>query len=138
MLAAWIANALALAFGAGLGVRALLDPAWAARFVRLAADGQGGGQAEFRATYGGLFFALHAAALVLTLSYLAGGQHVVGLSAAGAAFVIGAGWGGAAFGRLIALWRDGADTPFNRLSVGVETLMAAATVAPWAVWALAL
>lgn len=35
MIVAWAVNLLALAFGAGLGARALIDPAWAARLVRL-------------------------------------------------------------------------------------------------------
>ena len=56
MLLAWGLCVLGLAFGGALGLRALFDPKWAARLVRLKADEQGGGQAEFRATYGGVFF----------------------------------------------------------------------------------
>ena len=66
MLIAWLLNALALGFGAALGLRALLDPKWAARFVRLKPDEQGGGEAEFRATYGGVFLFTHAVALFFT------------------------------------------------------------------------
>jgi hypothetical protein len=136
MLFAWLLNALALAFGAGLGVRALLDPHWAARFVRLKADEQGGGFAEFRATYGGVFAGVHIVALLMSVRYLMEGEHIVGLSAAGAAAAIGAGWAGAAVGRVLAIWRDGADTPFNRLSVCVETACALAIAAPWLAWSL--
>ncbi|MBS0384976.1 MAG: hypothetical protein JSS00_06470, partial [Proteobacteria bacterium] len=59
-LAAWCLSALALGFGALLGARGLIDPRWAQRLVRLQPDERGGGFAEFRATYGGLFFGLHA------------------------------------------------------------------------------
>lgn len=136
MIFAWILNALSLAFGSALGARGLLDPRWAARLVRLREDEQGGGFAEFRATYGGVFLGLHAITLFLTLKYLLGGEYVLGVAAAGAAAALSAGWGGAAFGRVISMWRDGADTQFNRLSVGVELTMAVAIGLPWAVWAL--
>ena len=54
-LVAWCLSALALAFGAYLGARGLFDPHWAQKLVRLKPDEQGGGFAEFRATYGGVF-----------------------------------------------------------------------------------
>ncbi len=136
MLFAWIVNALALAFGAFLGARALLDPNWAQRFVRLKPDEQGGGFAEFRATYGGVFAFAHLAALALTLFSLLGGEYVLGVAATGGAFVLAAAWAGSSFGRLIAIWRDGANTPFNRVSAGVEALLALAIGAPWLIWVL--
>lgn len=136
MLIAWLLNALALAAGAALGARALFDPNWAARFVRLKADDQGGGFAEFRATYGGVFLALHLVALLLTLRYLLAGGAVIGVCATGAAAAISAAWGGAAFGRLVSMWRDKTDTRFNRLSAGVEVGMSLAIGLPWIVWAL--
>lgn len=136
MLIAWVLNALALALGAGLGARALVDPYWAQRFVRLRADDQGGGFAEFRATYGGVFLFLHLAALGLTLRYVTAGGAVIGVAAAGASAAIAAAWAGAAFGRVIAIWRDGADTKFNRLSAGVETGMACLIGLPWLAWLL--
>lgn len=136
MLFAWVVNALALALGAGLGARALIDPHWAQRFVRLQADPKSGGFAEFRATYGGVFLFLHLAALALTLRYVIAGGAVIGVAAAGAAAAISAAWGGAAFGRAIAIWRDGADTKFNRLSASVEVAMALAIGLPWLVWLL--
>lgn len=136
MIAAWWLAVLALAFGAALGARALIDPKWAARFVRLAPDAQGGGQAEFRATYGGVMVGLHVVAFLLALRYLLSGEHVVGVAATGALAVLAVGWAGAAFGRIIAIWRDGADTSFNRMSAAVEVGVAFAIGAPWALWLL--
>ncbi|HVK81686.1 MAG TPA: hypothetical protein VM915_13855 [Verrucomicrobiae bacterium] len=133
---AWIVSALALAVGVYLGARGLIDPRWASKLVRLQADEQGGGFAEFRATYGGVFLGLHLVGLAFASYYLYTGHPVMGVAAIGAVAVLSAGWGGAAFGRLIAIWRDGADTKFDRLSVGVEIAMAAAIGSPWAVWGL--
>jgi hypothetical protein len=132
----WWLNALALAFGAALGARALYDPKWASRFVRLQADEQGGGFAEFRATYGGVFLGVHAIALIMTLMYLTAGEFVVGVAATGAAAALGAGWAGASGGRVLAMLFDGADTRFNRLSAAVEAAMALAIAAPWIGWYL--
>lgn len=133
---AWGLSALALLIGAALGARALIDPDWASKLVRLKADEQGGGQAEFRAVYGGVFFGLHLIALVMTLFFLLGGEYVIGVCATGASAVIAAGWAGAAFGRGLAIWRDGADTKFNRMLIGVEIAMAFAIAMPWFVWFL--
>jgi hypothetical protein len=134
MLFAWTLNALALAFGVALGARALIDPHWASRFVRLKADEQEGGFAEFRATYGGVFLFLHLAALVLTLRYLIAGGALVGVVATGASAAVAAAWGGAAFGRLVSMWRDKTNTQFNRLSAGIEAAVALAIGLPWIVW----
>ncbi len=136
MLFAWGLNVIALALGAALGARALIDPKWAARFVRLKADEQGGGFAEFRATYGGVFLGLHLAALLLALRYLLSGGALVGVVAAGASAALCAGWAGAAFGRFVSMVRDRTDTKFNRISCGVELAMALAIGMPWFVWAL--
>ena len=136
-LVAWILNAIALAFCAGLGARALIDPNWAARFVRLKADEQGGGFAEFRATYGGLFFASHAAALYFTLRWVLGGGEIIGLFAAGAAAALAGAWIGASGGRAFALARDRSlVTRFNIYSMCTEALLAALIGAPWLAWAL--
>lgn len=138
MIVAWVLNGLALLAGAGLGARGLLDPKWAARLVRLREDDQGGGFAEFRATYGGMFLGLHLIALAMTAKYLLGGEYVIGVAASGAAAVLSAGWAGTAFGRVIAMWRDKADTTFNRISVAFELAIAAALAGPWAVWYFSL
>jgi hypothetical protein len=137
MIFAWVLSALALMFGAALGARALIDPRWAAKFVRLKEDEQGGGFAEFRATYGGVFLFLHLIALLFTAIYLWGGEYVIGVCAVGATAAISAGWAGSALGRVLSMWRDHADTKFNRLSAGVETAMAFAIAMPWLVWFLA-
>jgi hypothetical protein len=130
----WVLNALGLAFGALLGARALADPKWAARFVRLKPDEQAGGVAEFRATYGGMLLAMHAVALLLTLRYVLAGGYLIGVIATGAAVALAAGWAGASGGRVLAILLDGADTKFNRLSAGVEAVMALAIAAPWIGW----
>jgi hypothetical protein len=135
MLAAWIVSVFAMAFGAALGARGLLDPHWAARLVRLKEDGRGG-FAEFRATFGGVFLGLHAAALAFTALYLYAGAGVIGMAAAGATATLAFGWAGAAFGRLVSIWRDKTGTAFNWISVAVETTLAAAIGAPWALWLL--
>lgn len=134
MIVAWAVNLLALAFGAGLGACTLIDPAWAARLVRLRPDEQGGGAAEFRAAYGGAVLGLHGVALVLTLRYVVAGGALVGVAATGAAAALCAGWAGAAFGRFVAVLRDGDDTRSNRIRIAVELAVAAAIGAPWAVW----
>jgi hypothetical protein len=130
----WVVNALALAFGALLGARALYDPKWASRFARLKADEQGGGFAEFRATFGGVFLMMHLAALVLTLRYVLAGGYLVGVVATGAAAALAAGWAGASGGRILSILLDGSDTKFNRMSATVEAAMALAIAAPWIGW----
>jgi hypothetical protein len=134
MTIAWLLNALGLGLGAALGLRALLNPKWAARFVRLKPDEQGGGEAEFRATYGGVFLFTHAAALFFTLSYLYGGASIIGLCATGAAAVLSAGWAGSAAGRFFSIWRDGVRTPFNLFCAFAEIALALAIGAPWIIW----
>ena len=137
MLFAWGLSALALLFGAVLGARGLVDPDWAARLVRLKEDEQGGGFAEFRATYGGVFFGLHAVALYLVVNWMFGAAATVGVLASGACAAVAAGWAGAALGRVVSIWRDkGADTPFNRLSVLVEAGVALCVGLPWIAWLL--
>ncbi|HVY84950.1 MAG TPA: hypothetical protein VG943_07445 [Caulobacterales bacterium] len=134
-LFAWLLNALALSFGACLGARGLIDPKWAARLVRLKADEAApGGFAEFRATYGGVFLGLHGFALLITLHWILFGQEVIGALATGAAATLSAGWLGAAFGRVVSMWRDGTRTQFNLVSAGVEALIGLMLGAPWIVW----
>jgi hypothetical protein len=134
MIFAWVLNGLALAFGAGLGGRGFIDPRWASRFARLQPDEQGGGFAEFRSTYGGVFFFSHAAALGLTVAYVMGGEYVLGVAATGAALVLGAAWAGSSLGRLIAIVRDGVRTRFNFLCALAEAGLSAAIAAPWIAW----
>ena len=94
----WIA-AVALSLGALYGLVSLLNPRFAAGSVRLQANPKRpGGYAEFRATIGGIFFALHAFALGALILY----------SETGPAFTVAAGWIGAAIGRALAILLDGA------------------------------
>ena len=89
-----------LAFGAALGLGALLAPEWASGVVRLKADpAKGGGFSEFRATYGGLLLMVHAVALGIVLVTPPAGSAL-------AVMPIAAGWFGAAFGRVVSLLFD--------------------------------
>lgn len=135
MQLAWGLSAVALLFGLALGARGLVDPGWAARLVRLREDERGGGFAEFRATYGGVFAGLHAVALYFVMRWLSGGDVTTGVLAAGACAAVSASWAGAAFGRGVSIWRDkGADTKFNRLSMLVEAVVALCVGLPWFLW----
>jgi len=95
-----IAAMIGLSLGALLGLGALISPRWAAGVVRLMADpAKPGGYSEFRGTYGGLFFMVHAAALCIVLATPPTGS-------AFATLPVAAGWLGAAFGRLVSLVLD--------------------------------
>ncbi len=134
-LVAWLANAGALVFGLVLGARALLDPHWAARLVRLAPDpARPGGQAEFRATYGGFFLGAHGVALALSATWILGGSYENGVYATAAGAALAAGWGATAAGRILAMWRDDARTDFNMISAAIEASVALAIGAPLIVW----
>ncbi|MDX2238467.1 MAG: DUF4345 family protein [Hyphomonadaceae bacterium] len=129
---AWIAAALALLIGAGVGLKGMTDPHWAARLLRLQAEAERpGGFAEFRATFGGLFLFAHAFAFYFVARTILSGNDVTAVIAGGAVGVLSAAWGGTAFGRLVAMALDKADTPFNRASTAFEILIAAALAAPW-------
>lgn len=95
----WISGVM-LGLGAALGLKGLLDPAWAGKLVRLQAEnGQPEGFAEFRSTLGGMFLGLHLAALLcLILAPLSAG--------AAACFILAAGWLSTAAGRVLAYRLD--------------------------------
>jgi hypothetical protein len=137
-LVAWCLSALALGLGALLGLRGLLDPGWAQKLVRLKPDEQGGGFAEFRATFGGLFLGVHSVALCFALIWIVFGGALVGVMAAGAAAAIAAAWAGAAFGRTVSMLRDGAYTRFNLYSACVEAALAFVIASPWVLWSVGL
>lgn len=89
-----------LAFGAGLGVKGLFDPAWAGKLVRLQPEnGQPEGFAEFRSTLGGMFLGLHLAALICLGIW----QGAAGMAAC---FILSTGWLLTAVGRFIAYKKD--------------------------------
>jgi hypothetical protein len=95
----WISG-VTLAFGAGLGVKGLLDPVWAGKLVRLQAEnGQPEGFAEFRSTLGGMFLGLHLAALICLLVSPA----TIGVAAC---WILAAGWLSTAAGRFMAYKLD--------------------------------
>lgn len=135
MTLAWILCALGLVFGAGLGLAGLVFPRWAARLVRLQ-EAAPGAAAEFRATFGGLFFALHATPLAMLALQAESNDVGLLLMATGASGVIAGGWLATAAGRILSMALDGTNTPFNRASVGVEALIGLMIAAPWIAWAL--
>lgn len=122
-----IVSVVALGLGALYGLACLINPRFAAASVRLQADpDRPGGYAEFRATLGGVFFGLHAAAI-------GGLVGVFGASTTFGALVVAMGWGGAAVGRLLAILldRDQAINPaYNLRLIGLELVFALAIAAP--------
>jgi len=99
----------------GLGVLGLVHPRGAARFAAVAPQGLLG-LAEVRATYGGLFAALGAFALVA--------QDMV-------AFIgLGAAWVGAALGRCASVFLDGAREPRNFAGILFEAGIGALLLFP--------
>ncbi|MGE0046242.1 MAG: hypothetical protein AB7J28_03065 [Hyphomonadaceae bacterium] len=129
----WILSAIGLLIGAGLGAAGLLNPRWAEKLVRLS-EAAPGGFAEFRATYGGLFFGAHAAALAL-LFIASYSDDLAALSmTAGAAGVLSVAWAGSAFGRALSILRDKTGTKFNWQSVAFEGGVALLIGAPWFGW----
>jgi hypothetical protein len=126
------------AIGAGMGAYAMLKPSWAAWLVRLRDDpARPGGSAEFRGTYGGLFFAVHAGAAYFiwtVMDMLSLGDPMalqLGLftlvpAAALAALV----WWGTAVGRVISILADKNGGAFNYGSVVFELILGALIAAP--------
>lgn len=97
---ALLISAATLAFGAGLGLKGLFDPAWAGKLVRLQAEhGQPEGYAEFRSTLGGMFLGLHLIALLFLIFAKANAGVAVCL-------VLSAGWLFTALGRFMAYKKD--------------------------------
>jgi hypothetical protein len=123
-------SAAALAFGAGLGLKGLFDPAWAGKLVRLQAEhGQPEGFAEFRSTLGGMFLGLHLAALIcLGLSR--------GEAGIAACCILSAGWLFTAVGRFMAYKMD-QDCQHRHvvISIGIE-VVAGILIAVWPIGCL--
>lgn len=131
MIGFWL-SAAGLAVGAGMGLFAMINPRWAARLVRLRDDPEKpGGFAEFRGTYGGLFFASHALGLwLLSASERWSANQYLAAAAAGAIAVCGVMWLGTALGRLISMAADGAATRFNAGSAVFECVLGLAIACP--------
>jgi hypothetical protein len=127
------------AIGAGMGAYAMLiNPKWASWLVRLRDDpARPGGAAEFRGTYGGLFFAVHtgAAYFIWTVMDLLGSGDPMALQvglftlvpAAALAALI---WWGTAVGRMISIIFDKTGGAFNYGSVVFEVILGALIAAP--------
>jgi hypothetical protein len=113
-------SAATLAFGAGLGLKGLFDPAWAGKLVRLQAEnGQPEGFAEFRSTLGGMFLGLH----LIALAFLIWGGQEVGVAVCS---VLGAGWLFTAAGRFMAYKLDDECQHKHVLtSIGIEIVAGA-------------
>jgi len=89
-----------LAFGAFAGFIALFRPAAIANSLRLQANpDKPGGYAEFRATFGGVFFMIHITAFVSVL-------HLPPLLGSFVVLPIAMAWFGAAFARLASMVLD--------------------------------
>jgi len=126
MIAKYISMA-GLLFGAWAGLIALFRPAQIASSLRLQANpAKPGGYAEFRATFGGVFFMIHAVALLLVLR----------LDTAQSALVvmpIAAAWLGAAIARSLSMFLDGepnGEGGINRYWVMLEIVVATVIAAP--------
>jgi hypothetical protein len=129
-------SVVGLAIGAAMGLYGLVNPRWAAGIVRLRDDPEKpGGFAEFRGTYGGLFLASHAFALVFMVCAAREIEALWGLPtylvALGAAGSCAAMWWGTAVGRAAAIVFDGAGTRYNQASVLFEIVLGALILAPW-------
>lgn len=107
-------NGFAVVGTIAMGLLGLVAPRRAAMLVRLR-ESAPEGFAEFRATYGGLFVGLGLVPL---------------LSAAPEAYLVAAaGWGGAAAGRLVSMWLDGAHWQHNLGGLVLEASFAVALAA---------
>ncbi|MGE0829490.1 MAG: DUF4345 family protein [Hyphomonadaceae bacterium] len=130
---AWDVSAFGLMVGAGLGLAALINPRWAAKLVKLE-EAAPGGASEFRATYGGLFFAVHAAAWMLIKLYWGSDNAAMSAVALGGCTVLAAGWAGSCFGRIVSFVLDKTATKFMLASAAFEAAMALIIAAPWFYW----
>ena len=122
-----------LAFGTYAGLYAIIAPDRIARSLRLQADmRKSGGYAEFRSTFGGVFFMIHAAAIVIMFTTTA-------VTAAYTIAPIAAAWYGAAICRSLSMVLDkekNGEGGINRYWVLLEVIMGTLIGAP--MWALVL
>lgn len=124
MFFAWALNALALALVAGAAARAAIAPAHAQRLLQLDHDAP-----PLRPLSLGVA-AAHAVALIMSLRYMLGGEHIIGLSAAGAAAALAAAWAAGAGAHFYFARR----TPSLRKRAAIQAALALAIAAPWLVW----
>ena len=111
-----------LAFGAFAGFIALFRPAAIAGTLRLqAVPGKPGGYAEFRATFGGVFFMIHLTAFICVLRL----PPLIGLFTV---LPIAMAWFGAAFARLASMAidkKENGEGGINRYWVVLELIVGA-------------
>ncbi len=123
---AQVISSLTLAFGAWMGLFAMLKPDWISRTVGLTpTEGHAEGASEFRGTLGGLFFFSHLTTLVLLwyLDQMIAPIIVIPLAAA---------WAGSGIGRMLSIWRDeGTNTRQNWIWVGFELGFSALIILPF-------
>ena len=114
-----------LIFGAWMGLYSMLKPQWGSKTVGLVPiAGHSEGQSEFRATFGGLFLAGHAATLILLWALDQMSAPIVTLPLAAA-------WIGSGCGRILSILKDyGAATRQNWIWVGFEYAMGVLICAP--------
>jgi hypothetical protein len=129
----WVSG-VGLAIGAGMGLTSMINPRWGSRLVRLQADpDRPGGFAEFRGTYGGLFFFTH----LLPLLFLFLGPGAAAPDSLGSGLYVWllpgciAIWWGTAVGRIISILVDRQGLPFNIASVGFELVLGLLIGAPF-------
>lgn len=128
------AAGVACVIGLALGVVGLFAPSIAARIVRLQADPNfPDGVAEFRASFGGLFVAVHGGALLFLVLYLQSDDDpIVMLVALLMAALL---WLGTALGRAWALVIDARARTFYQAAATVfEIVLAFALAAPLGLW----
>ncbi|MEL7482538.1 MAG: hypothetical protein AAGJ29_13375, partial [Pseudomonadota bacterium] len=116
-----------LLFGAYAGFMAIIAPGMIARTLRLQANPERpGGYAEFRATFGGVFFMVHLTTLLLM-------HHMSDTGAALIVLPVAFAWLGAAIARLASMALDKTENGeggINRYWVGLELVVAAMIAAP--------
>lgn len=109
-----------LAFGAFAGLVALFRPTAIANTLRLQPiPGKAGGFAEFRATFGGVFFMIHITAFIAVL-------HLPPFLGAVIVLPVAMGWFGAALARLASMVLDTAENGnggINRYWVTLEVFI---------------
>ena len=119
--------------GVLIGLACVLRPEWAPKIMHVGAAGP-----SARAALGGKLIAGHAVALAVLTINLGYRDLLVAAISVGIVVALGAGWGGAALARFIALWRAGrlAEAPTCGLEAGLALLIGAPMVF-WLIGALA-
>ncbi len=111
----WLAF-LSAAVTVGFGLALLLAPRWSLRLLRLETRPDvPEAVSEARATMAGFYLGLGVCCILFAQPFLY--------------LALGASWAATAFGRIVAMVFDGANTPFNWISLPIEVALAAAPLA---------